>query len=208
MKAPIVTLDEKVKEKTRLRDIFSSLTFWIFMILMVSSGAGEQSMAQWASMFAQESLKVSKNVGDILGPSIFALTMAISRILYGKIGEKMGIEKSLILYAGLGIFSFLTATVFKNPYINLLGCGICGFSLGVMWPVVLSFGAKKFPAGGTAIFALFSVAGDIGCSFGPELVARVTEITTFKTGLMSGAIFPATILILTSILLIKRKNRS
>lgn len=207
MKAPIVTLDEKVKEKTRLRDIFSSLTFWIFMILMVSSGAGEQSMAQWASMFAQESLKVSKNVGDILGPSIFALTMAISRILYGKIGEKMGIEKSLILYAGLGIFSFLTATVFKNPYINLLGCGICGFSLGVMWPVVLSFGAKKFPAGGTAIFALFSVAGDIGCSFGPELVARVTEITTFKTGLMSGAIFPATILILTSILLIKRKNR-
>ena len=207
MKAPIVTLDEKVKEKTRLRDIFSSLTFWIFMILMVSSGAGEQSMAQWASMFAQESLKVSKNVGDILGPSIFALTMAISRILYGKIGEKMGIEKSLILYAGLGIFSFLTATVIKNPYINLLGCGICGFSLGVMWPVVLSFGAKKFPAGGTAIFALFSVAGDIGCSFGPELVARVTEITTFKTGLMSGAIFPATILILTSILLIKRKNR-
>ena len=177
------------------------------MLLMVSSGAGEQSMAQWASMFAQESLGVTKNVGDILGPCLFALTMAISRMCYGKVGEKVGVEKSLILYATLGIFSYITATLFKNPYVNLLGCGICGFAMGVMWPVVLSFGAKKFPGAGTAVFALFAVAGDLGCSIGPELVARVTEITNFKAGLLTAAVFPAVILILMTLLMINRKNR-
>ncbi len=207
LKAPIVTFDEKVKEKVRIRELFSSLTFWVMMLLMMSSGAGEVSMAQWSSMFAQESLGVSRNVGDILGPCFFAITMGISRILYGKVGEKIDVEKSLMLYAVLGIFSYITATVFKNPYINLLGCGICGFSMGVMWPVVLSFGAKKFPAGGTAVFAIFAVAGDLGCSIGPEVVARVSEATTFKTGLLTAGIFPAIILILTAIMMIKGKNR-
>ena len=206
-KAPIVSLEEKVEEKTEFGDLFGSLTFWVIMLLMISSGAGEQSMAQWASMFAQESLGVTKNVGDILGPCLFALTMAISRMCYGKVGEKVGIEKSLIFYAALGIFSYMTATFFENPYVNLLGCGICGLAMGVMWPVVLSFGAKKFPGTGTAVFALFAVGGDLGCSIGPELVARVTEITNFKTGLFAAAVFPTLILILMTILMIKRKNR-
>lgn len=207
LKAPIVSLEDKVEEKTKFGDLFGSFTFWVIMLLMISSGAGEQSMAQWTSMFAQESLGVTKNVGDILGPCLFAISMGISRLFYGRIGERIGVEKSLILYAGVGILSYITATIFKNPYVNLLGCGICGFSLGVMWPVVLSFGAKKFPGAGTAVFAIFAVGGDLGCSLGPEVVARVTEITNFKTGLFAASIFPTLILILMTILMIKRKNR-
>lgn len=205
-KTPVVSLDDKVEKKESGKNIFTSLTFWLIMALMLSSGAGEQSMAQWASMFAQNSLLVSKNVGDILGPCFFAVLMGISRLLYEKIGGRFGIEKSIMFYSGLGVLSYIIATVFKNPYINLLGCGICGFAMAVMWPVVLSFGAKSFPAGGTAMFAILAMAGDLGCSIGPEVVARVSEVTTFKTGLLTAGLFPLLILIITGILII-RKNR-
>lgn len=205
-KTPVVSLDDKVEKRESGKNIFTSLTFWLIMALMLSSGAGEQAMAQWASMFAQNSLLVSKNVGDILGPCFFAVLMGISRLLYGKIGGKIGIEKSIMFYSGLGVLSYIIATVFKNPYINLLGCGICGFAMAVMWPVVLSFGAKSFPAGGTAMFAILAMAGDLGCSIGPEVVARVSEVTSFKTGLLTAGLFPASILIITGILMI-RKNR-
>ena len=206
-KTPVVSLDDKVEKKESGKNIFTSLTFWLIMALMLSSGAGEQSMAQWASMFAQNSLLVSKNVGDILGPCFFAVLMGISRLLYEKIGGRFGIEKSIMFYSGLGVLSYIIATVFKNPYINLLGCGICGFAMAVMWPVVLSFGAKSFPAGGTAMFAILAMAGDLGCSIGPEVVARVSEVTTFKTGLLTAGLFPLLILIITGILIIRRKNR-
>ncbi len=206
-KTPVVSLDDKVEKREGGKNIFTSLTFWLIMALMLSSGAGEQAMAQWASMFAQNSLLVSKNVGDILGPCFFAVLMGVSRLLYGKIGGKFGIEKSIMFYSGLGVLSYIIATVFKNPYVNLLGCGICGFAMAVMWPVVLSFGAKSFPMGGTAMFAILAMAGDLGCSIGPEVVARVSEVTSFKAGLLTAGLFPASILIITGILIIRRKNR-
>ena len=172
--------------------LFRMPVFWVAMILMVCSGASELSMSQWASAYAEAALGLSKTMGDLLGPCLFAVAMGICRILYGKYGEKVNLSKFMLGSGILCVGCYILASLFSNPVIGLAGCILCGFSVGIMWPGTLSISSKKFPSGGTAMFALLAMAGDMGGSVGPVIVGRVTQLAgdNIRTGMTVGLIFP------------------
>lgn len=186
--------------------------FWVFMALMMCSGAAELSMSQWSSFFAETELGVSKQTADILGPCMFAVTMGIARVLFAGLGRKIDIRAALVLSSVLCVASYLLAAYSPYPILALAGCTLCGFSVGILWPGVLSLSAKTYPAGGTAMFAILALAGDAGCFIGPEAVASASTLLSadgtqsVKTGLSIAIVFPAFILISAAILYIRRKR--
>ena len=204
---PIQTLVEE-GEQTPLASLFRVKIFWILFLMMVCSGASEQAMSQWSSYFAERGLQVSKTLGDLLGPCSFALFMGICRLLYGVYGSKMNLHKTIAGGSILCIVSYLLVVFAPHPLLGLLGCGMCGFSVGIMWPGVFSLSAKAYPQGGTAMFAILALAGDLGCSAGPGLVGIVSNSAgELKWGLLFAIVFP--ILLILSIKLLfffSRKN--
>lgn len=204
-KVPINVFGGEDGERMGFRGLIRSGFFWVFILLMLCSGASELSMAQWSSMFAETTLGVSKEMGDLLGPSMFAVFMGCARVIYGKWGEVIDLKKFLVFSSLICVVGYITATLPSNNYVNLAGCGICGFSVGIMWPGVLSLAAGRFPKGGTALFGLLALAGDVGCFSGPEIVAIISEGSNLKTGLLAAAIFPVIIIILT--LTLKKRKR-
>ncbi len=191
MICPMCKLTEE-DEKVPFRTLFGSKLFWIFIVMMLCAGAAEHSMVQWSSFFAEKGLQVPKAVGDLLGPCMFALLMGITRAVYGALGDKFPLQKVLVLTSGLCILSYLVAVFSPIPIISLIGCGFCGISVGLMWPCVFNLSAKYCAKGGTAMFALLALAGDMGCSVGPSIVSSVA--TAFggelKSGLLAAAVFP------------------
>lgn len=184
-------------EGMSIPELFKTPLFWIAVILMVCSGASELSMAQWASAYAEAALGLSKTMGDLLGPCLFAVSMGICRVLYGKYGENMNLEKFMFGSGVLCVICYVLASLFTNPVVGLVGCIICGFSVGIMWPGTLSISSKKFPTGGTAMFALLAMAGDLGGSIGPGIVGRVTQIAgdNIHRGMTVGLVFPVVLVI-------------
>lgn len=194
--APIKVLVEE-GEALPARKLFSMKLFWCFFLLMICSGASEQAMSQWASYFAENGLQVSKTMGDLLGPCMFAILMGASRTFYGIKGDKIPLKKFISLSSILCVFSYLLAVFAPNPVLSLVGCGICGLSVGIMWPGVFSLAAEFCPQGGTAMFAFLALAGDIGCSGGPSVVGGISGAFggDLKTGLMAAIIFPVILII-------------
>lgn len=186
--------------------LFSIPRFWIAIVLMVCAGASELSMSQWASAYVEAALGLPKNVGDIVGPCLFAVTMGISRIFYGKFGEKMDLMKFMAASGLLCLACYLLAAPGGSPVLGLIGCVLCGFSVGIMWPGTISITSSAIPLGGTAMFALLAMAGDLGGSVGPYLVGQVTQNAgdNLKSGLLAGAVFP--VVLLMSILLLRKKK--
>lgn len=193
---PIYTLNPDGEGATH-KKLFSTGLFWIFLLIMMCSGASELAMSQWASAFAESALGVSKSVGDLAGMCMFAVMMGISRVLYAKLSKKVSIVKFMAISAALCIISYLLASLSSYAFIALFGCALCGFSVGVMWPGTYSLAAEKIPAGGMSMFALLALAGDLGCTSGPGLVGFVSGIfeDSLKAGLLSAAVFPSLLLI-------------
>ena len=202
---PIESLTEE-GEGFSIRQLFHIPIFWIALILMVCAGASEISMAQWASAYVESALGISKNIGDIIGPCLFAIMMGISRFFYGKYGEKLDLMKFMIGSGALCLVCYLLSALAPLPFLNLIGCAVCGFSVGIMWPGTISIASKKIPLGGTAMFALLAMAGDLGGSVGPGIVGLVTQAANdnLKIGVLAGCVFP-TVLVL-SVLLLRRKR--
>lgn len=195
-KVPIAPLVEEGESMT-IRELLRSKLFWIFALLMVCSGAPELSMSQWASTFAESALHVSKAVGDLAGPCFFAVLMGTARVFHAKYAEKLELSRYLGLCAVICVGSYLIAALSPVSALSLLGCGICGFSVGAMWPGTFSLAAEKCPRGGTAMFALFALAGDTGCSLGPAVVGFVSSAfqDNLKTGLLAAILFPVLLLV-------------
>lgn len=195
------------EEQLPIKKLFALKLFWLFMILMICSGASEQAMSQWSSFFAESSLGVSKTVGDILGPCAFAFLMGTSRLFYGSSGSKIDLKKFMIASSILCITSYLIAVFSPFPILALVGCALCGLSVGIMWTGTFSLSAKLCPQGGTAMFAFLAFAGDIGCAAGPAVVSTVSQLTgRFKTGLLCGIIFP--LLLLVGIIILRRHDKN
>lgn len=178
-----------------IRKLFSNPMFLIAIVMMVCSGASELAMAQWASAYAESALGFSKAVGDIAGPCMFAVTMGISRVLFGKASDKMNLNRFMIGSGILCFVCYLLASFSDNPIIGLAGCIVCGFSVGIMWPGTISISSKAFPTGGTAMFALLAMAGDLGGSIGPAIVGRVADMFggSINVGMRIGLLFPSTL---------------
>lgn len=196
LRCPIEHLVEDGQGMT-IRQLCKAPLFWLAVLLMVCSGASELSMAQWASAYAEAALGLSKTLGDLMGPCLFAITMGFSRVLYGKYGEKVDLTSFMLGSGALCLVCYLLASMTANPIWGLVGCIACGFSVGIMWPGTLSITSARMPLGGTALFALLAMAGDLGGAFGPSMVGYVTQLAgdDLRAGLQVGCIFPIGLLI-------------
>ncbi len=205
---PIERLTEEGKGMT-LSQLFKTQVFWIAIVLMVCAGASELSMAQWASAFTEAALGFSKTVGDLAGPCLFAVTMGLSRVIYGKYGPKMDLRRYMIGSGVLCLCCYLLASLSRNPMLCLIGCVCCGFSVGIMWPGTISVISPRLPRGGTALFAMLAMAGDLGGAFGPSLVGAVTQQAgdDLQSGMLMGSLFPL-VLIAALVLLNRKAERS
>lgn len=184
------------QERSSLGGLLRSRTFWFVMLLMVCAGASEQGMSQWASAFAESALHLSKTAGDLAGPCCFALFMGTARALYGKFSDRVPLKKAMSVCAVLCVGCYTLAVFAPHPVLGLIGCALCGFSVGIFWPGTFSMAAKALPAGGTAMYALMALAGDLGCSSGPGLVGLVAGAAggELKTGVLAAAVFPVLML--------------
>ena len=186
--------------------LFRRRIFWVLFLLMICSGASEQAVSQWSSLFAEEGLGVSKTMGDLLGPCAFAFFMGLSRLLSGMQGEKLDVRRGLLGTSALCILGYLLTSLSPWPLLSLAGCALCGFSVGLMWPGVFSLGAILCRGGGTQMYAMFALAGDVGCSTGPALVGFVTGSgRSMQNGILTAIVFPV-ILFLVMLFLQERKT--
>ena len=205
-RVPITSLTQEDAGMS-LKELFGQRMFWIFLVLMVTAGASEQAMSQWASAFAERGLGVSKVVGDLAGPCFFSILMGSARVFYARVSGKADL---LTFIAGSGVlcvFAYALAAFSPNPLLSLIGCGLCGLSVGILWPGVFSIASAHFPRGGTALFALLALGGDLGCSGGPTLVGTVAALfgDNLKAGLTAAIFFPAVLILCSAIC---RKSRS
>lgn len=191
-----------------IKNLFKTKLFYIFGMIMLCAGASELAMSQWASAFAESGLGVSKTMGDLLGPCLFAVFMGAARVLYSKLSGKISLSKVMLFSAILCIVSYIVAGLSPVPLISLLACGLCGLSVGVMWPGTFSLACEKMPTGGTAMFALLALFGDLGCGSGPALVGRMTTILgdNLSKGLLFGIVFP--IIMIGCVILIRQRATS
>lgn len=188
--------------------LFRQPLFWIAIILMICAGASELSMAQWASAFTESALGFSKNIGDLAGPCMFAVTMGLSRAFFGKFGPKISLMRFMIFSGLLCVVSYLLASLSSLPILGLLGCIICGFSVGIMWPGTISICSPRIPKGGTALFAMLAMSGDLGGAAGPALVGNISQIfgNNLKAGLLAGSIFPVVLILMILLIPVMARN--
>lgn len=203
MNCPIERLVEDGKSMG-VRELLKTPIFWLMILLMVCSGASEATMAQWASAFTESAIGVSKTVGDLAGPCLFAMFMGVSRILYGKFSPKLDLTKVMLACGTMCVGCYLLASLSTLPILGLVGCALCGLGVGVMWPGSISISSQRCPRGGTAMFAFLALAGDLGAMVSPAMVGGLSEMAggNLKTGLFVATMFP---LILVVGLLILRK---
>jgi len=187
-------------------ELLKSPLFWTGIILMICAGASEISMSQWASAFTESALGIEKRMGDLAGPCMFAVMQGVSRVIYGKYGSRIDLTKYMMGSGALCLICYILASVSHSPFLSLAGCIMCGFSVGIMWPGTISIMSKRLPVGGTAMFALLAMAGDIGGSVGPAAVGIVTQSANdnLQVGMLSASIFPLVLIMM--LLLMRRQN--
>ena len=195
--APIFSLNAEGEKGLSVKQLFTKKIFWILMLMMMCSGASEQAVSQWASVFAEQGLGISKTAGDLAGPMAFAMLMGTSRLLYGKYGHKLDLDRVITYSCILCIASYLCISFAPVPALSLIGCAVCGFSVGIFWPGTFSKAAVSVKGGGTALFALLALAGDLGCSSGPAFagMASFRFHNNLKAGILAAIIFPILLLL-------------
>ena len=195
-RVPIAPVLPEGEEGMTIGTLFQNRTFWLLFVMMICAGASEQSVSQWASLFAEKGLGISKTAGDLAGPMAFAFLMGASRAFYGNYGEKINLDRFMAVSSVLCILSYLCLVFMPVPVLSLAGCALCGLSVGILWPGTFSRASKALPAGGTALFALLALGGDIGCSGGPTLVGMVSGMCkgNLKIGILAALIFPVLLL--------------
>lgn len=191
-RVPMAPLTEEGDRGMTMGELFRQGVFWVLLMMMVCAGASEQAVSQWASAFAEKGLGVSKTVGDLAGPMLFAVLMGSARAFYGKYGDRIRLDRFMAGSGILCIASYLCIALTPHPVIALIGCGVCGLSVGIMWPGTFSKATASVERGGTAMFALLALAGDVGCSGGPTVVGMVSDALggDLKKGILAGVIFP------------------
>ena len=195
-RVPIASVLPEGEQGMTIGTLFQNRTFWLLFVMMICAGASEQSVSQWASLFAEKGLGISKTAGDLAGPMAFAVLMGVSRAFYGNYGEKINLDRFMAVSSVLCILSYLCLVFMPVPVLSLAGCALCGLSVGILWPGTFSRASKALPAGGTALFALLALGGDIGCSGGPSLVGMVSGMCkgNLKIGILAALIFPVLLL--------------
>lgn len=199
---PMYPIVAEGTKQMSLRGLLSKRVFWLLLVMMVCAGASEQAMSQWSSAFAEKALGVSKSLGDLAGPCAFAVLMGTARALYGKFAERLPLTAVMMGSAALCIGCYLLAALSGSALLALIGCALCGFSVGIFWPGTFSIAPGVLPGGGTAMYALMALCGDLGCSGGPTLVGLAANAAggELRVGLLLALVFPAMMLLITAVL--------
>ena len=199
---PIYPIVAEGTKQLRLRELLGKRVFWLLLVMMVCAGASEQAMIQWSSAFAEKALGVTKVVGDLAGPCAFAIFMGTARALYGKFAEKIPLKGFMAASTVMCVGCYLLAALSGNAMLSLIGCALCGFAVGIFWPGTFSIAPGVLPGGGTAMYALMALAGDLGCSGGPTLVGMVANGAggELRVGLIAALVFPILLLVLIGML--------
>ncbi len=194
-RVPIRSLNEE-QEPMAWRGMFSDKLFLVFVLLMVCAGASEQAMSQWASVFAESGLQMPKEAGDLAGPCMFAALMGVSRLTYARFSDRISLKRFMLGSSILCILSYVLAVFSENPVLGLAGCGLCGLSVGILWPGTYSLASRSLPGGGTAMFAFLALAGDLGCTLGPTVVGMASAGRgSIQGGLLTAIFFPGMLLL-------------
>jgi len=204
---PMYKIESAPQNDKKNRSVFKSFTFWALFIIMLCAGAAEQAMSQWASSFAEMGLGVTKSVGDLLGPCAFAVLMGIARVIYAKYSERMNLSKYMMFSSALCVISYLIAALSPIPLLSLVGCALCGFAVGIMWPGTICMATEHIPHGGVKMFALLALAGDAGCTLGPTAVGWIAELfeNDLSVSFLFSIIFPALMILFIPLIKAKKK---
>ncbi|MDE7078896.1 MAG: MFS transporter [Clostridia bacterium] len=205
---PCSNLDEQRGESMPVRDLLKSKRFYLFFILILCAGACEQAMSQWISYFAEKGLNLSKTVGDLVGPFSFALLMGLGRLFYGLFGKKIKLAKILPIMGFACLACYVAIVVAKQPLFNLIVCALCGLATSIMWPAALDLASRNISKGGTAMFALLALGGDVGCTLGPSIVGYVSDVSEYglKGGMAVAIVFA--VLYIVAALMVRRLRKS
>lgn len=206
----------KEEEKTPIKELLSSAAFRIAMVLMLCGGASELAMSQWSSYFAEAGLGVSKVMGDLLGPCMFAILMGCGRLFFGIYGHKIDLKKTMLCLGILCTVCYGITGLSKNPMLALLGCALAGLATSLFWPGTFSIVSGLYPKGGASMFGLLAIMGDLGCSTGPFLVSLISSAaqhqnvmlsdgSALKFGFTVAMLFPATVAV--SLLLLMKLSK-
>ena len=198
-RVPIAPLLDEGEEGLSMAELFKKKIFWVLMLMMLCAGASEQAVSQWASTLAEKSFGINKTIGDLAGPMAFAILMGSSRAFYGKFGDKINLERFMQYSAILCMISYLMIAFIPVPALGILGCAVCGLSVGIMWPGTFSKASAGIKGGGTAMFALLALGGDLGCSSGPTFAGMMASAfgDDLKKGILCAIFFPALLTVLT-----------
>jgi fucose permease len=202
---PIVSPKGDEKPIGRFK-LFKNPLFTLLFVLMVCAGASEQAVAQWISYFLEIGLKVEKSVGDVVGVSSFAICMLISRFYFGTTKRKFNVLKVLIISSIILTALITISTITHVAFLSLVLLALCGLFIGFMWPTVYAYAGEVFSVGGTVMFSMLALGGDLGCTLGPTLVGTVSQLLGIKIGILSSIVFALTTLIV-SVVLVKLKNK-
>lgn len=207
IKAPINHLIAEDEKGMSIRELLKSKTFLLLVVIALCAGSAGESISQWISAFAEQGLGISKTVGDLAGPMVFAALTGVSRAVYGKYGDRIDIDKHMTACSALCAAAYLVAGLAPWPVVNLVGCGLCGLFVGILWPGTFSKASASLPLGGTAMFALLALTGDLGAALGPTVVGAVSDAAgdNMKIGILAVAVFP---ILLTACLLMTRKKKA
>lgn len=196
LKVPMAPLIAEGERGMRVKDLLQSKVFWVLLLMMVCSGASEQAVSQWASALMEKEFGISKTLGDLIGPMSFAILMGTARAFYGKFGERIRLDRFMVFSCGLAIVAYLGVALLPIPALSLVCCGLCGLSVGILWPGTFSKASVVLRRGGTAMFALLALCGDLGCSLGPTVVGVVSGLAkdNLKMGILAAVVFPVMLL--------------
>ncbi len=186
------------------KSMLKSPLFAVMLIVMFLSGASEITVSSWMSAFAEQSLKLDKLMGDLVGPCLFAACMGIGRIVFSFFGDKVSMKRVLLIFSLITTVAYLVLSLSSNPIISMVAGVLVGFGVSVMWPGTLSMSAKTFPMGATTMFALLAMFGDVGCSFGPWTTGIVADSSNLNYGFLYATIFPLAMVII--LLFLNRKK--
>lgn len=205
---PLYPIHAEGERAMPLVELMRKKTFWVFLLMMLCAGAAEQAVCQWASTFAEQGLGVSKTVGDLAGPMAFAAMMGLSRLIYGKRGDKLDLRQYMLGCTLLCIVTYAAIVFVPSALVSLIACAVCGFSVAIFWPGTFSLSSASLRGGGTALFALLALAGDLGCAAGPTLAGLVSSACggELRAGILAALLFP--LLMLLGMALLPKKKQA
>lgn len=178
--------------------VLASTPFFIFVVLGIAlGGAAEVSMSQWTSAYAETTLGLSKQTGDLLGLCLFAGLLGLGRVLYGTYGKRFDIWRVMFLGSLFAAGCYLVAALSQHPIVSLVACAFCGLGVALLWPGSVTNAAHRFPFAGASMFAILAAGGDTGAAVGPWLLGLIADqiptdfpLSPLRVGMVIGTLFP------------------